>query len=105
MDKLNQRHGSIGRREFLKFTAAGLAMGGSLTSWAESPRLIKKIPVSGESLPVIGLGTSRTFNVDTGGVPKLVPVMQHLLDKGLLQKHSHSLHCEVTAQAEQFISL
>jgi len=45
--------------------------------------LRKRIPRSGELLPVIGLGTSQTFNVSAEAeVTALVPVMRAFLDSG-----------------------
>ncbi len=55
------------RRQFLKIMGgAGLsAMAPLLSAKQESSNTItKSIPVSGERLPVIGLGTSRVFNVE-----------------------------------------
>jgi len=56
------------RRHFLQSSsllAAVAALGPLLPSsvWAAEGLLQRQIPSSGESLPVIGLGTSRTFNV------------------------------------------
>ncbi|MHC5114793.1 MAG: aldo/keto reductase [Planctomycetota bacterium] len=44
----------------------------------------RRIPSSGELLPMIGLGTSRTFDVDPAGekMPALVAVMRAFLDAG-----------------------
>lgn len=57
------------RRGFLKVAAgatAGLYMtAGSIPAFA-SPAITRKIPKSGEAVPVMGLGTSQTFDV-TGG--------------------------------------
>ncbi|AYC31523.1 aldo/keto reductase [Pseudomonas cavernae] len=61
------------RRHFIQGGAslAALAALAALSPWlpnatwaAPAPLLQRKIPSSGESLPVIGLGTSRVFNVD-----------------------------------------
>lgn len=57
------------RRQFVQYTAAlgTLASCGPLMSrlaLAAQPLLQRKIPATGELLPVIGLGTSQTFNVD-----------------------------------------
>jgi aryl-alcohol dehydrogenase-like predicted oxidoreductase len=56
------------RREMLKLTAgagAALALGVRLPAWAQSSEIMKRpIPSSGELIPVVGLGTSRTFNVE-----------------------------------------
>ncbi|MCY1518370.1 Aldo/keto reductase family protein [compost metagenome] len=60
------------RRHFLQGGAslaalAALAPWLPNTAWAAASSLLqRKIPSSGESLPVIGLGTSRVFNVDVG---------------------------------------
>ncbi len=58
------------RRGFLKVTAgatAGAAMSGGAILAAASPSAItRKVPKGGEAVPVMGLGTSQTFNV-TGG--------------------------------------
>lgn len=35
-----------------------------LWAWQEAPLITKEIPSSGERVPVIGLGTARTFNLD-----------------------------------------
>lgn len=57
------------RRQFIQRSSALAAMA-SMTSLFPSlsfsaPEVLKRtIPVTGETLPVIGLGTSRTFNVD-----------------------------------------
>jgi aryl-alcohol dehydrogenase-like predicted oxidoreductase len=76
-----------GRRDFLK-GCCGLAV--ALGGW---PRLLparpgqtlrKAIPASGEQLPVIGMGTSRTFDVgaDAAARAALVPVLQAFFDNG-----------------------
>jgi diketogulonate reductase-like aldo/keto reductase len=59
------------RRRFLR-QAAGLAAAGWLSPAFASPRAIqtRKIPVSGEAVPVIGMGTWRTF--DVGDDPEMV---------------------------------
>ncbi len=57
----------ISRRSALKQVAvAGVAtaLGGKRASGASTPLLQRRIPSSGELLPVIGLGTYRTFDVD-----------------------------------------
>ncbi|UVE18403.1 aldo/keto reductase [Pseudomonas sp. LS44] len=54
-------------------------------TWAATaPLLQRKIPSSGESLPVIGLGTSRVFNVDLedDDLAPLVAVVQTLFAGG-----------------------
>ncbi len=57
------------RREILKLTAgagAALALGVRPPAFAQSSEIMRRpIPSSGELLPVVGLGTSQTFNVET----------------------------------------
>jgi len=78
---------STQRRQFLKsLMAAGISIPLINTPlFAKSKTVIKKaIPSTGELLPVIGLGTSRTFNIPdhTEAIQKLLPVMQAFLDRG-----------------------
>ena len=55
---------SLTRHQFLKLAgAAALAPLGS--AFAAAPIATREIPKSGEPLPVIGLGTSRVFDVGT----------------------------------------
>ena len=65
---------SITRRELLLALGAGglsLSLGG-VSFAAPSPKpLTRTIPASGEALPVIGLGTSRVFNVGEGESERL----------------------------------
>jgi diketogulonate reductase-like aldo/keto reductase len=86
------------RRTFLA-TAAGAAIAGTLSPVVKAAPLLQdegqdhaaaatairrvRIPSSGELLPVIGLGTSRTFDADpTAANENLVAVMQRFLDWG-----------------------
>lgn len=75
----------LNRREFLAGTAAAGLLKVSGLSWANDDAMIKKIvPSSNEALPVIGLGTSRVFNVD-GSAEQLEPlrmVVQELVAGG-----------------------
>jgi len=76
----------ISRRTLLKILGgAGLAAG-SCPSWllAKPRQAIKKpIPVSGEKLAVIGMGSSRTFDVsEAQAVSALLPVLQAFFDEG-----------------------
>ncbi len=78
------------RREFLKrsLNLALAAAGVSASPWpllAASQTLIRKsIPASGELLPVIGMGTSRTFDVsdDPDTLKQLTEVLQIFFDRG-----------------------
>lgn len=84
MDKLKIR---IARRRFLQQSAGLTAAALSWPAWLSAKELtpIKKaIPKTGEQLPVIGMGTSRTF--DIGSDPKmrkqLAEVLQIFFDRG-----------------------
>jgi diketogulonate reductase-like aldo/keto reductase len=73
---MDSRHG-IDRREALRrlaLTTAGLAMGTSTLVKGQGPGaqpiLQRRIPSSGEMLPVIGLGTWQTFDVGPGAAER-----------------------------------
>ncbi len=76
-----------GRRGFIKTIGClGLALA-YRPPWAvaKPQQLIRKaIPSSGEQLPVIGMGTSRTFDVgdDAEARAALLPVLQAFFDQG-----------------------
>jgi len=80
------KHG-VTRRQFLK-TSGGASLMYSLAPGlaiaTESPVIKKAIPSSGERLSVIGLGTSRTFDVDSdnAAASPLLQVMQAFFDNG-----------------------
>ncbi|WP_299591185.1 aldo/keto reductase [uncultured Microbulbifer sp.] len=72
--------GKMLRRQFLKMLGAGVvsAWGFPGMAGAQSSALLSKpIPSSGESLPVIGMGTWRTFNV--GNDPELLAARTQVL--------------------------
>jgi diketogulonate reductase-like aldo/keto reductase len=75
------------RRQFLK-TSGGASLMASLAPGfalaGESAVIKKTIPSSGERLSVIGLGTSRTFDVDSDDAvtSPLMKVMQAFFDNG-----------------------
>lgn len=76
---------SLTRRRFLH--ALGLAAAAPLVPGparaAETKPVEKRIPSSGEAIPVIGLGTSRTFDAEAGAAREaLVPVLQAFFDRG-----------------------
>ncbi|MEE8527702.1 MAG: aldo/keto reductase [Gammaproteobacteria bacterium] len=78
--------GKISRRGFLQATGvAGVAAAfpGHLFS-AEREPILKVIPSSGEKIPVIGMGTSRTFDVEIDDelYPQLGKVLQLFFDHG-----------------------
>ncbi|MBA1149279.1 aldo/keto reductase [Ectothiorhodospiraceae bacterium WFHF3C12] len=71
------RNGGLNRRQFLKASAGAAALGamGPVPLWAASDTLIRRpIPASGEQIPVIGLGTARTFNVDDSDAEAMAPL-------------------------------
>ena len=75
----------VKRRQFLKSMMAGVSL--TLLNkpiFAKNKPAIKKpIPKSGELLPVIGMGSSRTFDVyDNEDLQKLLPVLQAFFDNG-----------------------
>jgi diketogulonate reductase-like aldo/keto reductase len=79
----------INRRQALQWAAGGLAahalgMSGSALgdTGATAPLIQRPIPSSGEQIPVIGMGTSRTFDVDDDAVSGLTEVMRAFLDGG-----------------------
>ncbi len=82
------RSGNLTRRRFLQVTglgAAGLALPAPL--WGAAPEGLNRraIPASGQKIPVIGLGTARTFNVDVGDADAMAPlegVMRAFYDGG-----------------------
>ncbi len=69
------------RRTLLKTAATGFVGVGlaSRSILAEEARIVKPIPVSGEMLPVIGVGTSRTFDVVDN--PVLMARLQKVMDE------------------------
>lgn len=74
------------RRRFLKILAAVPALAG-LPRWLHAetgPQIRKAIPVSGETLPVIGMGTSRTFDAGDNQQLRrqLRQVLQIFFDQG-----------------------
>ena len=75
----------LSRRGFIKSAAAVTLLSTLPRSQAASSQAITKpIPSSGERLAVIGLGTSRTFNVSTDAatLSALQPVLQAFFDHG-----------------------
>ncbi len=77
----------LSRRRFLAATAAttlGLLLRPAWLRAAALPVITKAIPSSGERLPVIGMGTSRTFDVapDAELRAQLLPVLQAFFDHG-----------------------
>ncbi len=91
---MTQRHrrprpeGGVTRRRFLQVTALGTAgLGVPAPVWAAGPEGLKRraIPASGQKIPVIGLGTARTFNIDVGDADTMAAlegVMRAFYDGG-----------------------
>ena len=77
---------NISRRTLLKVLCGLGFAAGNAPSWllAKSREAIRKpIPVSGEMLPVIGMGSSRTFDVsDAQASAALLPVLQAFFNEG-----------------------
>ncbi len=70
----------MNRRQFISLAAAlgaGIALPLSGTAFASTDPIRKKILSSGEELPVIGMGTSRTF--DTSGNTELLARLQQVM--------------------------
>ena len=77
----------LSRRRFLQATAIASALSpfaSSCLAAAQSDPIKKTIPASGEKLSVIGLGTSRTFdvNADAAVQSPLLDVMRAFFEKG-----------------------
>lgn len=78
--------GRLGRRQFIQtLTLLGAAaVGLPLTAQGSKSMLMKAIPSSGEKIPVIGMGSSRTFEVgeDQDQRARLTQVLQAFFDQG-----------------------
>ena len=74
--------GSLSRRAVLRLMAAAAA--GPGRAGAASPMLARPIPSSGETIPAVGLGTWRTFDVgaDAAARTPLREVLQRFVDLG-----------------------
>jgi len=87
-EDFSARPGSMSRREFLQLSAgAGLlaALGPTALRAAPDALNLRAIPASGQRVPVIGLGTARTFDVDPdngGTMRSLEQVLQNFYDGG-----------------------
>ncbi len=81
------RQQPITRRTALRVMGAGVTGIALAPQWARadaSEAILKPIPPTGETIPVIGLGTWRTFNVgdDERAYAPLVDVLQAFFDAG-----------------------
>ena len=74
----------LDRRAFLQLMMAAAAGAGPLPGAAASPLLARPIPSSGETIPAIGLGTWRTFDVGSGAAERapLKDVLQKFVELG-----------------------
>ena len=79
-------YGQLSRRKFMQALAliASAAGGLPLAAFSSVPMLKKKIPSSGEKIPVIGMGSSRTFDVSDNQQARvnLTKVLQTFFDLG-----------------------
>lgn len=76
-DRRPRRNRGISRRRFLQLAAVSGAtmLAGRAGFTADSEPLIRRtIPSSAQRVPVIGLGTARTFNVDPDDAPAMEPL-------------------------------
>lgn len=83
---MNSEYGQLSRRKFMQALAliASAAGGLPLAAFSSVPMLKKKIPSSGEKIPVIGMGSSRTFDVSDNQQARvnLTKVLQTFFDLG-----------------------
>lgn len=84
---MNDIHLSMTRRSFLETTAALMStlLLTPAMAWAQTQRMVKRtIPSSGESLAVMGMGTSRTFDIhgDTATRTQLAQVLEAFFANG-----------------------
>jgi len=77
---------AITRRQFAMVPAAGLAAGATMRpAFAQSPSALitRAIPVNGEPLPAVGLGTAEVFDTDDAATRQSASaVIQALVDNG-----------------------
>ncbi|MEA1888919.1 MAG: aldo/keto reductase [Pseudomonadota bacterium] len=83
---MNTEYDQLSRRQFMQALGLFGAVAGGLPllAWGALPMLKKVIPSSGEKIPVIGMGSSRTFDVgaDIEVRARLVKVLQAFFDQG-----------------------
>jgi diketogulonate reductase-like aldo/keto reductase len=82
---MTERLRSPRRRRILRVVAAAaLPCWPALLHGASSPPILRRIPVSGETLPALGVGSWITFNVppDTAAATALVPVLATFFERG-----------------------
>ncbi len=87
-DRSSDSPRGLSRRGFLQLSAgAGLlaAFGPTVLRAAPDVLNVREIPASGQRIPVVGLGTARTFDVDPDSAAAMRPleqVMQNFYDGG-----------------------
>jgi diketogulonate reductase-like aldo/keto reductase len=77
MTKRRQPRLAITRRRFLQLAAAGAASAAwpaGVLGASEASVVRRAIPASGQAVPVIGLGTARTFDVDPNDTAAMQPL-------------------------------
>lgn len=84
---MSQQGNPLSRRDLLKLAGAssvGVALGPSVGLAANRPTLKRTIPSSGEKLAIIGMGTSRTFDValSAANTEKLAKVTRVFFERG-----------------------
>ena len=77
----------INRRQLLQYgasAAAAASLGLNVQAQESAPMITRAIPSSGEAIPVVGLGTSRTFDTpeDADSIALLKQVMQSFFANG-----------------------
>jgi diketogulonate reductase-like aldo/keto reductase len=72
------------RRDFLVLlAAAGANAAAAQRSWAQQPMPLRRIPSTGETLPVIGLGSSKPVGeISTNGVKPVAAILRSLVEHG-----------------------
>jgi len=72
------------RRELLAWAALAPLTPALARAAGEAPGAMRRrpIPSSGETLPVVGLGTNRVLDVDPGGYPALDPLIARFVELG-----------------------
>src|SRR4051812_41687756 len=89
-------------RRMLLGAMAALACGKSSAQQAKQMNS-KNIPSTGESLPVIGLGTWQTFDVERGSFPALQEVLRIFSERGARIVDSSPMYGASEAVAGQLI--
>ena len=84
---LNNNKGELTRRHFIQglgLLSAGIALMPKTILGQDRQPITHTIPSSGERIPVIGMGTSRTFDVPEGSasISRLGQVLQAFFDNG-----------------------